>query len=473
MDASTPKSTKSSRRRDTATDDSRLERKRIQDRLAQRATRERTKNRIAYLEQRLSSLESGDRDGEIANLTRIIDGLRSDNYRLRNALVKMRSVIDQAVRTADVSSVSGGEDAQPDNTTTTTTTKPCGCSVQSPCTCAQTPFTAAGGGAPPATVGFEDPSAAFRHTSVSSTDTTSEVTEVINSQSLGLNVDVTQPDPAMGSAPGLEDFFDFSPNSLLEMFEMGSTNGFNGWQPQTPSPFDYRFPSSDAVVKVAPDVDKWHVSNGAFISCLDSVKHQTASTATLDMHVPFKAAIWGWDNVGPEAQHPVWNALRQVDQRVFGTWTSKAQRIALMYVCQTLIQYRENPIKENLERVPVFLRPRPSQEKIQHPAVIDFLIWPGLRDRLVFEHKKYTSTGDFSAAFVENFNFHWPYSDRDIFAYNPVQNRYEVSKIFLEYAYNFKNWTMRPGFFKKFPEMQHDIAAFEGTMDFPKASWSV
>ncbi|KIW34561.1 uncharacterized protein PV07_01338 [Cladophialophora immunda] len=450
MEAPTPKSTKS-RRRDT--DDSRAERKRIQDRLAQRATRERTKNRIAYLEQRLSSLEAGDKDGEITNLTRIIDNLRNDNNRLRNALVKMRTVIDQAVLAPDSSS-----EAQPD-------TRPCGCNMQSACTCAQTPFPAA----TPATA-FEDPNAAFRHTSVSSTDT-SEVTEVINGHSLGLNVDVSQPD-TMGSVTGLEDFFDFNPNSLLEMFEMGSTTGFNGWQPQTPSPFDYRFPSSDAVVKVAPDVDKWHVSNGAFISCLDSVKQHTASTATLDMHVPFKAAIWGWDNVGPEAQHPVWNALRQVDQRVFGTWTSKAQRIALMYVCQTLIQYRENPTRENLERVPVFLRPRPSQERVQHPAVIDFLIWPGLRDRLVFEHKKYTSTGDFSAAFVENFNFYWPYSDRDIFAYNPVQNRYEVSKIFLEYAYNFKNWTMKPGFFKKFPEMQHDIAAFEGTMDFPKASWS-
>ncbi|KIW81723.1 hypothetical protein Z517_04749 [Fonsecaea pedrosoi CBS 271.37] len=446
MDAPTPKSTKS-RKRDT--DESRAERKRIQDRLAQRATRERTKNRIAYLEQRLSSLEAGDKDGEITNLTRIIDNLRNDNNRLRNALVKMRTVIDQAVLGADSSS-----EAQ------TTETKP---SVPA---ADQTPFPAS----TPATT-FGDPTATFRHTSVSSTDT-SEATEVINGHNLGLNVDVPQPD-GMGSLAGLEDFFDMSSNSLLEMFEMGSTTGFSGWQPQTPSPFDYRFPSADAVVKVAPDVDKWHVSNGAFISCLDSVKQQTASTATLDMHVPFKAAIWGWENAGPEAQHPVWNALRQVDQRVFGTWTSKAQRIALMYVCQTLIQYRENPTRENLDRVPVFLRPRPSQEKVQHPAVIDFLIWPGLRDRLVFEHKKYTSTGDFSAAFVENFNFYWPYSDRDIFAYNPMQNRYEVSKIFLEYAYNFKNWTMKPGFFKKFPEMQHDIAAFEGTMDFPKVSWSI
>jgi len=142
-------------------------------------------------------------------------------------------------------------------------------------------------------------------------------------------------------------------------------------------------------------------------------------------------------------------------------------------VCQTLIQYRENPTKENLIRVPVFLRPRPSQEKIQHPAVIDFLVWPGLRDRLVFEHKKYTSTGAFSAAFVENFNFHWPYSDQEMFAYSPVHNRYEVSKIFLDYAYNFKNWTMKPGFFKKFPEMQHDIAATEETVNFPRACWTV
>lgn len=103
-----------------------------------------------------------------------------------------------------------------------------------------------------------------------------------------------------------------------------------------------------------------------------------------------------------------------------------------------------------------------------------FSFRPSLRDRLVFEHKKYTSTGDFSAAFVANFDFYWPYSDREIFAYNPVQNRYEVSKIFLEYAYNFKNWTMKPDFFKKFPEMQHDIAAssVEASMDFPKASWS-
>ena len=346
MESVTPRTTKS-RRRDT--DDSRAERKRVQDRLAQRATRERTKNRIAYLEQRLSSLEAGDKHREITNLTSVIDTLRNDNNRLRNALIKMRTVIDQAILSVE------NENERKSGT------KPCGCSSKAACTCQQGTFVET-----PA-LAFDDPTTGFRHHSVSSAGT-SDATEVINGNNAGLNTDIEQGD-------SLQDFFDFSPNTLLEMFEFGPPTGYNGWQSQTPSPFDYRFPCPDATTKVAPDLEKWEVSNGAFINCLDSVKKRTASTSTLDMHVPFKAAIWGWDNVGPEAQHPIWSALRQVDQRVFGTWTSKAQRIALMYVCQTLIQWREHPTKENLDRVPVFLRPRPSQEKVQHPAVIDFLIW--------------------------------------------------------------------------------------------------
>jgi hypothetical protein len=307
MEAPTPKPSKSRRRE---TDDSRVERKRIQDRLAQRATRERTKNRIAYLEQRLSSLEAGDKHGEITNLTRIIDELRNDNNRLRNALVKMRTVIDQAVLPAE------------DQNEGQSAVKACGCSTQASCICQRASFAAS----PSATL--EDPAAAFRHNSVSSTGT-SDVAEVVNGTHVGMDAGIEAPDEAQ--ADTLHDFLDFSPNTLLDMFEFGPPSGYNGWQSQAPSPFDYRFPTSDDAIKVAPDLEKWEVSNGAFINCLDCVKTRTASTATLDMHVPFKAAIWGWDNVGPEANHPIWHSLRQVDQRVFGTWTSKAQRIALMY----------------------------------------------------------------------------------------------------------------------------------------------
>ena len=330
MDESTPAKVKP-RRRDP--DDTRAERKRIQDRLAQRATRERTKNRIAYLEERLSSLESGDKQGEIASLTRIIDNLRQDNNRLRNALLKMRTNIDQAILTTEDQS----RNVAPE-------TKPCGCGAKTDCSCAQSPYHL---------------SESFNPKSerLGSISTESDTTEVINGHSVGVNLNISAPCPdTINHFTGLEDFFDFSPTSLLETFEMGPT----AWSHTSPSPFDFHFPTTETSTRVVPDLDKWDVSNGAFISCLNTVKRRkdSASTSSPDLHVPFKAAIWGWDNVGPEAQHPVWAALRQVDQQVFGTWTSKAQRVALMYVCQTLIQYREHLTKENLDRVPVFLRPR-------------------------------------------------------------------------------------------------------------------
>jgi hypothetical protein len=192
--------------------------------------------------------------------------------------------------------------------------------------------------------------------STEASDVTDIVTHAPNLNGPALDVGVPPAADSTDNAGGLEHYFDFNPNALLEWFEMGVTD-YNNWAAPTPSPFDFRFPTSQ-FESIASDEDKWHISNSAFIGCLDSVKKHKGSSSTLDLEVPFKAALWGWDNVGPEAQHPVWNALRQVDQRVFGSWKSKSQRIALMFVCQTLIQYRENPTKENLERVPTWFRPR-------------------------------------------------------------------------------------------------------------------
>lgn len=77
--------------------DGRAERKRELDRIAQRATRERTKNRIADLEQRIASLESGDKNSEISQLTRVIDDLRRENAKFRNQLSKMKLAINEVL----------------------------------------------------------------------------------------------------------------------------------------------------------------------------------------------------------------------------------------------------------------------------------------------------------------------------------------------------------------------------------------
>ena len=90
--------------------------------------------------------------------------------------------------------------------------------------------------------------------------------------------------------------------------------------------------------------------------------------------------------------------------------------------------------------------------------MIDFLVWPGLRERLVFEYEKYTLNGDFSYCFVEYFHFNWPFPDEQTADIDQQTGLIiGLSKTFKEYVFDLKNWTMLPGFFTSFPEMRADI----------------
>lgn len=356
----------------------RSERKKLQDRLAQRATREKTKGRIALLEQTLSSLRADDKQSEIASLIRTIDSLQNKNNRLQSAINKIRNALDPLTLAGD------------DDYDFKIEIKPCGCSVESACSCSRrsTPLTAKTelvAVSPPQNLAetVHPPSGV----TLTTKNQTEEHDDFVDDTGAG-SVKIDQDENLAGFCH--LDNLDFDLNTVLDVLDHSD---FHSWNGHTPSPFDIWSIPLGSAGRIAPDTEKWHVSNRAYSNALNARK-QVKSATMLDLQVPFKAAIWGWESVGPEAEHPVWDALRQVDQRVFGIWTSKAQRIAMMYVCQTLIQYRENPTPENLAQVPGFLQPRyasdlsspsnvqcidicdrPAQERFEHPVVIDFLIW--------------------------------------------------------------------------------------------------
>lgn len=145
-----------------------------------------------------------------------------------------------------------------------------------------------------------------------------------------------------------------------------------------------------------------------------------------------------------------------------------------MYICGCAMRWRSNPSDENKAKVPPWFLPRPAQDRIAHPLVIDFLVWPGLRERLVFEYEKYNVSGEFSYCFVEYFHFNWPYHDQQVAQYDPQTGIIcGLSKIFKEYVFDLKNWTMLPGFFLQFPEMRADIDMWveSGDVSYEKASW--
>lgn len=144
-----------------------------------------------------------------------------------------------------------------------------------------------------------------------------------------------------------------------------------------------------------------------------------------------------------------------------------------------------NPTPENLKALPTWLRPRPSQVNVTHPLVIDLLLWsvlgtstdpdpllificrPGLRDRLVFEHTNYTKTGEFSSFYCNHLCFDWPFPETEIYAFEARENRFRLSPKFMEYALDLNRWSMDRAFLARYPEMKHDIPAYEDRIGLP------
>jgi hypothetical protein len=88
--------------------------------------------------------------------------------------------------------------------------------------------------------------------------------------------------------------------------------------------------------------EMWTFTDGAFTRGLEMTRAgKLAEQTKLDASVPIQAILCGWNTIDPNTKnHPAWIALRDVDEKVFGKWKSKPQKIAIMYVCSLVMQVR-------------------------------------------------------------------------------------------------------------------------------------
>jgi DNA repair exonuclease SbcCD ATPase subunit len=68
--------------------------KRELDRIAQKKSRERARNRMAELEEKIRRLQADDKQKQISELMGVIEDLRIDNERLRGMTEKIRSLTE-------------------------------------------------------------------------------------------------------------------------------------------------------------------------------------------------------------------------------------------------------------------------------------------------------------------------------------------------------------------------------------------
>ncbi|KAI4250388.1 MAG: hypothetical protein LQ352_005348 [Teloschistes flavicans] len=144
------------------------------------------------------------------------------------------------------------------------------------------------------------------------------------------------------------------------------------------------------------------------------------------------------------------------------------EQVAVLYVMFLIMRWQISPTQENYERLPEWVTPRPSQLFTPHPAWIDHLPWPRMRDRMV-ELYPGISLDDWFIPYTTTLSLNWPYEDRDALLHHGrsgggvvdgnrtksegEEEEFTINPVFERHLRDLGNWTLGPAFEKTFPQL--------------------
>ena len=102
--------------------------------------------------------------------------------------------------------------------------------------------------------------------------------------------------------------------------------------------------SCTRLVAGSADVYSPHIFNKALAYAIRGTKEKGRNHPALRSHALFRSTLWSHnDSERRLLAHPLWQALQAINDYVFKGWNSKAQKIAMMYLCSQLLEVRTNP----------------------------------------------------------------------------------------------------------------------------------
>ncbi|KAI1844146.1 hypothetical protein JX266_009630 [Neoarthrinium moseri] len=144
------------------------------------------------------------------------------------------------------------------------------------------------------------------------------------------------------------------------------------------------------------------------------------------------------------------------------------ERVAILYIMFLIMRWQISPTKENYDRLPDWVRPTPSQIHVAHPAWIDHLPFPLMREKIAKEYNPTQYLFDnFFVPFTATISLNWPYEETDALLMGPDDVEM-INPVFERHLRRNENWTLGEQFHRDFPQL-------EGTYNLkrdPRASWS-
>lgn len=199
----------------------------------------------------------------------------------------------------------------------------------------------------------------------------------------------------------------------------------------------------------------WRFANTTLMDNYKRLSPILPEEDALDEDIPVRVVLSSWSQVASQMELPAsWKIMRRIDEQMFDKAGAK-ERLATMVMLHTMLQYHRDPTAERRSRLPAWYLQRPSQTK-PHAYAINYFVWPGVRERFVFEQHKYCSNL-FAKLFQTCLSILWPYDFRDCYMQNWETGAFELSSNFRTTINDISKWTMRPEFFRPFPDLRCDI----------------
>jgi Domain of unknown function (DUF3425) len=147
--------------------------------------------------------------------------------------------------------------------------------------------------------------------------------------------------------------------------------------------------------------------------------------------------------------------LSKVFTDILGTFpdlSTLPEKVAVLYIMFLIMRWQISPTQENYDRLPDWVTPRPSQLLTPHPAWIDHLPWPRMRDKLVRDYNPDEYLFDnFFIPFTTTLSLNWTYEPTDTLLTSVDNEELMINPVFERHLRRLENWSLGPAFAHAFP----------------------
>ncbi|KAF2489679.1 hypothetical protein BU16DRAFT_494977 [Lophium mytilinum] len=387
-----------------------LARKRANDREAQRAIRERTKNQIDRLNGRIRELESQQPYHELQVVLRAKEAVERENDDIRKRLASVLTIIQPILRAQGLNDLAAAAERSP---------------LPIP---------------PPAEVGSQTShhlDREYQHSHTQSQNGISHTNEAQGAQSPGAQSSSSRPWPFPGDPPtsnvrgwpGAIPPFDEERHSISQEMGFDERLGVDfllegnqrlklGARPAPHSPPGPMMAGHSDHAMIAHSTLPRNIEPTCPLDVimLDFLADRRQRAAE---GVPVKALVGPlYPNftslVYPDRQieaHPLSKLFTDI-LRTFPDICGLPEQVAVVFIMFLVMRWKIEPTQENYDRLPEWVTPRPSQLFTPHPCWMDHLPWPRLRDRITAVHP-FTVFDTFFISYTTTISLNWPYEARD------------------------------------------------------------